>query len=176
MLIGFRVRRHDTIQPMQSPLEALYEYYKTFSTLDLNAIVLHFSEPCMSISPQGVFSAGNRTELAHAFGPLVDGLKAKGYGRSEFVEAQVTTLGETARWCGAWLCVISWTSQNWSGFRSATLCIAPSMAGKSQRWCFRTDPAASSLTDSVKLGDREQSLQRVVASLRLGTSSLSQVA
>lgn len=55
---------------MQSPLEALYEYYKTFSTLDLNAIVLHFSEPRMSISPQGVFSAGNRTELTHAFGPM----------------------------------------------------------------------------------------------------------
>ena len=80
---------------MQSPLDALSEYYKTFSTLDLNAIVLHFSEPCMSISLQGVFSAPNRTELAHAFEPLVDGLKARGYGRSEFVEAQVTTLGET---------------------------------------------------------------------------------
>src|SRR5690349_11319768 len=81
--------------PMQSPTEALFDYYKAFSTLDLNAIVLHFSEPCMSISPQGVFSADNRAELAHAFGPLVDCLKAKGYGRSEFVEAQVTTLGET---------------------------------------------------------------------------------
>jgi ketosteroid isomerase-like protein len=81
---------------MQSPLEALNEYYKTFSTLDLNAIVSHFSEPCMSIGPQGVFSAGNRAGLANAFRPFVDGLKAKGYARSEFVEAQVTTLGDTA--------------------------------------------------------------------------------
>ncbi len=91
-----RPQRHDTIQPMQSPLATIFDYYKTFSTLDLNAIVLHFSEPCMSISAQGVFSADNRVELAHAFGPLVDGLKARGYGRSEFVEAQAITLGETA--------------------------------------------------------------------------------
>jgi len=84
------------MQPMQSPMEALFEYYRTFSTLDLNAIVLHFSEPCMSISPQGVFSADNRVELANAFGPLVDGLKEKGYGRSEFVEAEATTLSGTA--------------------------------------------------------------------------------
>lgn len=81
---------------MQSPLDALFDYYKTFSTLDLNAIVLHFSEPCMSISPQGVFSANNRVELANAFGPLIEGLKAKGYKRSEFVDAEVTTLSETA--------------------------------------------------------------------------------
>jgi len=40
---------------MQSPLEALYAYYKTFSTLDLDAIVSHFSEPCMSIGSQGIF-------------------------------------------------------------------------------------------------------------------------
>jgi hypothetical protein len=128
---------------MQSPLEALYEYYKTFSTLDLNSIVLHFSEPCMSISSQGVFSADNRAGLAKAFGPLVDGLKAKSYGRSEFVEAQVTTLGETAALVRgvAVRYITSSTSQNWNAFRSATLCIAAPMAGKSQRWCFRTDPA-----------------------------------
>ena len=72
---------------MQSPLEAISEYYKTFSTLDLNAIVLYFSEPCMSISLQGVFSAPNRTELAHAFEPACSStirtprLSATGSGR-----------------------------------------------------------------------------------------------
>lgn len=81
---------------MQSPLEALTEYYKTFSTLDLNAIVSHFSEPFMSIGPQGVFSAGSRAVLANALGPFVDGLKAKGYARSEFVEAEVMALSDSA--------------------------------------------------------------------------------
>lgn len=81
---------------MQSPLEALYDYYKTFSALDLNAIVQHFSEPCISTSSHGVFSADNRRGLANAFGPLVEGLKEKSYERSEFVEAEVITLSETA--------------------------------------------------------------------------------
>src|SRR5579871_1857938 len=80
---------------MQSALDALQEYYRVFSTLDLSAIVSYYCEPCMSIGPQGVFSAGNRAGLASAFAPMVEGLRAKGYGRSEFVEAQVTSLGET---------------------------------------------------------------------------------
>ena len=81
---------------MQSALEAIHEYYDTFSTLDLNAIVSHFCELSMTIGPQGVFSAGNRTVLRDSLAPIVDGLKAKGYGRSEFVQPQVTLLGETA--------------------------------------------------------------------------------
>jgi hypothetical protein len=81
---------------MPSALEAIHEYYNAFSTLDLSAIVSHFCEPSMTIAPQGVFSAVNRAVLADSLAPLVGGLKAKGYGRSEFVQPQVTMLGETA--------------------------------------------------------------------------------
>ena len=81
---------------MQSALEAIQEYYDAFSTLDLRTIVSYFSEPSMTIAPQGVFSAGNRAVLANSLDPMVDGLRAKGYGRSEFVQPHVTMLGETA--------------------------------------------------------------------------------
>ena len=81
---------------MQSALEGIHVYYKVFSTLDLNAIVSCFSEPCISIGPQGMFSAANRVALAQAFAPMIEGLKAKGYRRSEFIEPEVTMLGETA--------------------------------------------------------------------------------
>ena len=81
---------------MQSALEALHEYYATFSTLDLAAIASHFSEPCLSMSSQGVYSAHTRAELVTAFAPVVEGLKAKGYGRSEFADAEVTPLGPAA--------------------------------------------------------------------------------
>lgn len=81
---------------MQSALEAIHEYYNVFSTLDLSAITSCYCEPCMSISPQGLFSAANRAALVNAFAPVIEGLKAKGYGRSEFVEPQVTMLTETA--------------------------------------------------------------------------------
>src|SRR5262245_53469870 len=80
--------------PMKSPLDVLNDYYEAFSTLELTAIVSYFSEPSMSIGPQGVFSAASRRELADAFVPFIEGLKAKGYGRSEFAEPQVTMLNE----------------------------------------------------------------------------------
>src|SRR5690349_8225880 len=79
---------------MQSPLQALHEYYTAFSSLELDAIVSYFCEPCMSIGLQGVFSAGSRPELAKAFTPFVEGLRAKGYRRSEFEDPQVTNLSE----------------------------------------------------------------------------------
>ena len=80
---------------MQSALDAIHEYYRAFSTLDLSAIVSYFCEQSMTIAGQGVFSAANRGTLADSLAPLVQSLRAKGYGRSEFVDAQVTMLGES---------------------------------------------------------------------------------
>ena len=79
-------------EPMQSPLETVHKYYNVFSTLDLTAIALYYCEPCMSIGPQGLFCAQNRAAVASALSPTVEGLRVKGYGRSEFIEPQVTTL------------------------------------------------------------------------------------
>jgi ketosteroid isomerase-like protein len=81
---------------MPSALDAILEYYKVFSTLDVSAIVSYFCEPSMTIAPQAMFTAANRSALADSLAPLVHSLKAKGYGRSEYVQAEVTALGETA--------------------------------------------------------------------------------
>jgi hypothetical protein len=81
---------------MQSPLEVLHEYYRVFGTLDLSAIVCFYCEPCLSMSPQGVFSAATRADLAAAFRPFVEGLRARGYARSELVDPQITTLTDAA--------------------------------------------------------------------------------
>lgn len=80
---------------MQSALDAVHDYYRVFSTLDVHAIVSHYSEPCVTIAPQGLSSAPTRAALADSLAPIVGGLEAKGYGRSEFVQAQVTTLSST---------------------------------------------------------------------------------
>ena len=79
---------------MQSPLQTLHEYYAAFSSLELDAIVSYFCEPCLSIGPKGVFSAGHRPELGKAFTPFIEGLKEKGYRRSEFEDSEVMTLSE----------------------------------------------------------------------------------
>ena len=80
---------------MQSALEAVHEYYSVFSTLDVNAIVSCYCEPCMTIAPLGVSLAANRAMLSDSLAPLVGGLRARGYGRSEFVQPEVAMLGET---------------------------------------------------------------------------------
>jgi ketosteroid isomerase-like protein len=79
---------------MQPVLEAVHEYYKAFSTLDLTAIASHYSEPCLTVAAQGVFSAPNRAALADSLAPLVQSLRSNGYGRSEFVQPNVSMLGE----------------------------------------------------------------------------------
>ena len=79
---------------MLSALEAILEYYKAFSTLNLSEIVSYFCEPSMTVASQGV-SAGDRAKLAESLAPMIQSLKAAGYARSEFVQSQVTMLGET---------------------------------------------------------------------------------
>jgi len=80
---------------MPTALEAVHAYYATFSTLELPAILSCFGEPCLIISPQGVVSAANHAALTGFLTPMIDALRAKGFGRSEFVEPHVTTLGES---------------------------------------------------------------------------------
>lgn len=81
---------------MEPALDAVRQYYAVFSSLNMPAIVACFSEPCMSIAPAGVFTAANREDLAKAFTPIVEGLRAKGYGRSEFIEPEVTEMGNSS--------------------------------------------------------------------------------
>jgi len=46
------------------------------------------------MSPQGIFWVENRGALESALAPIVDSLKAKGYGRSTFVQPRITVLNE----------------------------------------------------------------------------------
>ena len=80
---------------MPTALEAVHKYYATFSRLDLPAILTCYGEPCLIISPQGVVSAANHAALTEFLTPMIDAMRAKGYGRSEFVQPHVTTLGES---------------------------------------------------------------------------------
>ena len=85
-----------SIGPMQSPLDALLEYYAVFSTTDLGAISAWFTEPCMSMGPQGVFAAANREDVVAAFGAFVERLREKGYVKSEFIDSRITMLTDFA--------------------------------------------------------------------------------
>jgi hypothetical protein len=79
---------------MPSALEAIHDYYNAFSTLDARLIGPYYCEPSMTMTPQGAFVAVNHAALADSLTPIINSLRARGYGRSEFVEPNVTQLGE----------------------------------------------------------------------------------
>lgn len=81
---------------MSEPLIAIREYYKAFSTLDLDACLPFFTLPCMFIGLRGTFAVANRDDLGRVLGPAIAALKTKDYQRSEFLEPQLTTLTQNA--------------------------------------------------------------------------------
>jgi hypothetical protein len=79
---------------MHEALVAIHDYYKAFSTLELDACAPFFTVPCMFIGRQGTFAVANREDLARVLGPAIETLRSKDYQRSEFLEPQLTTLTE----------------------------------------------------------------------------------
>jgi ketosteroid isomerase-like protein len=77
-------------------IQVLTDYYSAFSTLELQAVLPYFHEPCLLLGPQGVYAAPTRAALEAVFTPAIDGLRARGYGRSELSLRQVKSLGATA--------------------------------------------------------------------------------
>ena len=70
----------------------LTDYYRDFSSLDIQAILPYFHEPCLIIGRQGVFAAPTHSVLPAAFTPVVESLRSKGYGRSDLSIRQLKSL------------------------------------------------------------------------------------
>jgi hypothetical protein len=79
---------------MTEALLAVHDYYKAFSTLELEACLPFFTLPSMFIGLRGTFAVANREDMAKVLGPALEALKTKDYQRSEFLEAQLTALTE----------------------------------------------------------------------------------
>ena len=80
---------------MHDATQFLNSYYTTFSTLDLDAIAPFFNEPCLFISPQGVLASSTHDSVKEVFKAIAEGLRAKGYGRSELANLHVKAMSET---------------------------------------------------------------------------------
>lgn len=76
--------------------QVLTDYYSAFSTLDVQEILPYYYEPCLLIGPQGVAALPTRAAMATAFTPLMEGLRARGYSRSESSDLHVKQLSDTA--------------------------------------------------------------------------------
>jgi hypothetical protein len=76
--------------------QVLTDYYVAFSKLDVQAVLPYFHHPTLLVSPAGVVAAPTSDALAAIFAPVMDGLRARGYGRSELDLERVRPLGSTA--------------------------------------------------------------------------------
>ncbi len=74
----------------------LTEYYKTFSTLDVQAILPYFHQPCFLIGPQAVLAAPTAAALAAALVPVLESFRARGYSRSGLSIERLRVLSSTA--------------------------------------------------------------------------------
>jgi hypothetical protein len=77
-------------------VRVLNEYYSAFSTLRIEAVLPYFHEPSLLIGPQGAFAATTHTLLATAVTPAIEGLRARGLGRTELTVRNLKLLSATA--------------------------------------------------------------------------------
>jgi hypothetical protein len=80
--------------------QIIADYYRDFSTLDVQAILPYFNEPSLLVGPRGVIPIPNHAALVAVFGPVMEGLQAKGYGRSEFELGYAKSLSSSAALTG----------------------------------------------------------------------------
>ena len=77
-------------------IQLLTDYFAAFSTLNIHALLPYFHEPSLLIGPQGLIAAPTHAVLATAFAPAIEGLRARGFGRSELSVRHTKTLSDTA--------------------------------------------------------------------------------
>jgi hypothetical protein len=80
--------------------KVIADYYRDFSTLNVQAILPYFNEPSLLVGPQGVIPIPDRSVLVAVFGPVMEGLRARGYDRSELELGYVKSLSSSAALIG----------------------------------------------------------------------------
>ncbi len=75
-------------------VEAFRRYTQAFQTLDPRAVVRHFDEPALLITPQGVIALPTGAAVEEAFRHVMSELPAQGYARTEFSPLVERRLGD----------------------------------------------------------------------------------
>jgi|ERR1039458_3414060 ketosteroid isomerase-like protein len=72
--------------------EMLEEYYRAFSTLNVRAILPYLNEPAILVGPPGVMPLPTPSAIEPIFGPVMENLRTRGYGRSELGSQEIRIL------------------------------------------------------------------------------------
>src|SRR5580765_8407373 len=75
--------------------QVLIDYYKAFNTLDAQAVGPYFHEPSQLVSSAGVVPTATRAAVAAAFQPVLEGLRARNFARSELTDLRLKRLSAT---------------------------------------------------------------------------------
>jgi len=73
----------------------LHAYAKAYDTLDPEALIPFYHEPCLLIAPPGVFVLATHADITRLFAPFMLNLKARGYRGSAYREVQAKVLNES---------------------------------------------------------------------------------
>ena len=77
-----------------SVLRVFNEYIQAFQTLPASAVASYLHLPCMLIVPQGVAVMSSTAEVESLLDRMMEGLKARGYARSELTDVEAIPLSE----------------------------------------------------------------------------------
>ncbi len=75
-------------------LRVFNEYAQAFQTLRASAVAPYLHLPCMFIAPQGVAVMSSTAEVESLLDRMMEGLKARGYARSELTDVAAIPLSE----------------------------------------------------------------------------------
>jgi len=78
----------------------LNDYYSAFSTLDMQAFVPYYHEPCFIVAPQGVAGVPTHAALVATLTPSIEGLRTRGFARSKLIMLEVKRLSATTMLAG----------------------------------------------------------------------------
>jgi ketosteroid isomerase-like protein len=71
----------------------LDEYYSAFSTLSVQAILPFLNQPALLVGPLSVIPLPTPLAIEPIFGPVMQGLRTRGYAMSELQAEEVQMLG-----------------------------------------------------------------------------------
>jgi ketosteroid isomerase-like protein len=80
--------------------QVLADYYTAFSTLDAQAVEPYFHEPSLLVSPAGVVPTPTRASVAAAFQPVMEGLRTRGFARSQLINLRLKRLSASTMIAG----------------------------------------------------------------------------
>lgn len=95
-IIRFMSGEAEVIHQDAAVRAVLTDYYRAFSTLDVQSVLPFFQEPCLLQGPQGVLSVPTRDVLGPVVATVMEELRSRGYGRSELHLQQLNLLSGTA--------------------------------------------------------------------------------